>query len=358
MDPSSIEAERAGQSGSAPENQRPRRIRLEPAQVGERLDRTLAELLPELSRTRLKELILDGGVFFEGECLLRPSHKLETPGVLELHRVPRSRERSGAAPGAEPRIVFEDDALIVIDKPAGQIAHPTSVVRGGSVSEWARERFGTLPSVQGADRPGIVHRLDADTSGLMLLARTQASGEALLEAFRERRVDKSYLALVHGEPRFDSDWIEVPIGRSRRRSDRMSVIGSDDEGPQFIGDEVIPFDPVVEAERGLEAATFYLTRERLGRFAFIECRPKTGRTHQIRVHLTHIAHPLVGDRVYPGKKRAPLPREAPALGRHALHAASLGFAHPVTGERVEFHSELPKDMQAFLDWARGVHASK
>ena len=330
---------------------RRRHLALGAAQVGKRLDRALAELLPERSRTRLKELILDGGVWFEGRCLKRPSTRIESTGKLEIRDVPRSRERSGAAPGARPELLHEDEHLAVIDKPAGQISHPTSVVRGGSVSEWAGERWGRLPSPQGEDRPGIVHRLDADTSGLMLVAKSDTAAPALLAAFRDRRVEKVYLALVHGEPRFDSDWIEAPIGRSRKRSDRMSVIEPPTE------EEVVRYremhgEPLPEGDRGLEASTFYMTKERLKRFALVECRPKSGRTHQIRVHLTHIGHPLVGDRVYPGKKHVAVPRGAPSLKRHALHASGLAFEHPATGERMDFASPLPADMQAFLEWAR------
>lgn len=328
----------------------PRRIALPKALIGLRLDRALVELLPGISRTRLKELIVDGGVWFEGECLRRPAMRIEVVGNLEIKDVPRVRERPGAAPGVEPEIVFEDEHLAVIEKPAGQITHPTSVVRGGSVSEWATSHWRALPAPQGDDRPGIVHRLDSDTSGLMVLAKSERAAPLLLEAFRERKVDKGYLALVHGDPRFDSDWIEAPIGRSRKRSDRMSVIeapvlrhfdhgsGESDEAENFVP--------------GLEASTFYITRERLGRFALIECRPKTGRMHQIRVHLTHIGHPLVGDRVYSGRNRVAVPREAPPLKRHALHASALAFLHPVTGEEMKFERDMPADMEGFLQWAR------
>ncbi len=336
----------------------PRKLSLSQAQVGLRLDRALAELLPEISRTRLKELILDGGVWFEGECLRRPSARVETGGEIEIRSVPRARERSGAASEAEPRVLFEDEDLAIIDKPAGQISHPTSVVRGGSVSEWAAARWGELPAPQGEDRPGIVHRLDSDTSGLMIVAKSERAAPALLAAFRDRKVEKRYLALVHGVPRFDSDWIEAPIGRSRKRSDRMSVIENprpEDEPrlePLRIGEEPREPEDKTKGGKGLEASTFYTTRERLGRFALLECQPKTGRTHQIRVHLTHIEHPLVGDRVYPGRKRVELPRQAPPMARHALHAAGLIFEHPVSGESVHFECSMPEDMQRFLAWAR------
>ncbi|HED65764.1 MAG TPA: RluA family pseudouridine synthase, partial [Planctomycetes bacterium] len=195
------------------------------------------------------------------------------------------------------------------------------------------ERYGSLPSPQGEDRPGIVHRLDADTSGLIVVGRSEEAAAGLVEAFRGHRVEKRYLAIVFGVPRFDSDWIEAPLGRATGRADRVRV---------------------VEPGEGRDARTFYRTLERFERFALVEALPETGRTHQIRVHLASIDHPLVGDRVYRGRRglSRKLPREAPAPKRHALHAAGLGFEHPVTGEPLAFESAPPADMERFLRWLR------
>jgi 23S rRNA pseudouridine1911/1915/1917 synthase len=299
--------------------------------AGERLDRVLVQLLGDLSRTRVKELIQDGAVSVDGAPAERVSQQLEAGQRIEIRAVPRSRVRAGGAAGAELVVVFEDEHLVVIDKPAGQLTHPTTVVQGGTVSEAAVARYGSLPAPQGDDRPGIVHRLDADTSGLLVLARSAEAAGPLLAAFRERTVEKRYLALVHGEPRFDSDWITTPVGRSSQRSDRMRT---------------------VPAGAGREAETFYTVLERFERFALVECRPRTGRTHQIRVHLASIEHPLAGDRVYPGRVRAPIPAGAPPLGRHLLHAAGLRFAHPVTGAELALESPLPPDFEAWLAWLR------
>jgi 23S rRNA pseudouridine1911/1915/1917 synthase len=300
--------------------------------AGERLDRALVELLEgSLSRTRIQELIQDGGVRIDGAPAERPAQALEAGQRIELLEVPRSRVRPGGPVGSELQVVFEDEHLAVVDKPAGQLTHPTSVVKGGTVSELATARWGELPSPQGEDRPGVVHRLDADTSGLLVLAKSAAAGETLVEAFRERTVEKRYLALVQGEPRFDSDWITTPIGRTRERPDRMQVL---------------------PAGEGRPAETLYRVLERLGRFALLECKPTTGRTHQIRVHLASIDLPIVGDRVYPGRASALLPKTAPSHERHLLHAAGLSFPHPVSGEPLVFESPLPADFQAWIDWLR------
>jgi 23S rRNA pseudouridine1911/1915/1917 synthase len=303
-----------------------------PELAGARLDVALVDLVGgSLSRTRLKELIRDGGVSVDGQPAARAAQALEVGQRIELRDVPRTRQRAGGPAAGALVVVFEDEHLAVIDKPAGQLAHPTTVVRGGTVSEMALERFGPLPSPQGEDRPGIVHRLDADTSGLLVLAKSAAAAQPLVALFRERAVEKHYHALVHGAPRFDSDWISAELGRDPRHPDRVCVR---------------------PAGEGKPAETFYRVEERFPRFALLTCRPTTGRTHQIRVHLESIAHPVVGDRVYRGRAHAPLPKDAPPLARHLLHAAALRFAHPVSGAALAFESALPLDFAAWVAWLR------
>ena len=299
---------------------------------GMRIDRALTHMLDGVSRARIQELIRDGGVLVDGAKIERLSHPVVAGQVLELREVLRSRERSGGSDeGFE--VVFEDEALAVIHKPRGMVAHPSDIVRGGTVSERAVERWGDLPAAQGEDRPGIVHRLDADTSGLMVVALQDAAAEELVRMFREREVEKEYQAVVFAETRFDSDWIEVSIGRRPDRPDRMSV-----------------------TKDGREAETFYETLERFRDFSYVLARPRTGRTHQIRVHLTHIGHPLVGDRVYRGRTSFKIPSDAPKISRHLLHASSLGFKHPISGEKLSFQVDPPKDMQDVLSWLRETRA--
>jgi 23S rRNA pseudouridine1911/1915/1917 synthase len=298
---------------------------------GERLDRVLPQLWSALSRVRAQELIRDGGVRVNGHPAERPAQLVASGDELEVVEVPSSRLRAGGSVAAELVVLFEDEHLAVVDKPAGQIVHPTSVVRGGTVSELAVARFGKLPAPQGGDRPGIVHRLDADTSGLLVVAKSQEAAEPLVEMFRQRGVEKRYLALVAGEPRFESDWIRSTLGRAQRRSDRVMVLP---EG------------------EGRPAETFYTVQERFERFALLECRPRTGRTHQIRVHLAHVELPVVGDKLYTGRSRRPLPAGAPAASRHMLHAAGLEFAHPVSGAALNFESPIPQDFARWLAWLR------
>ncbi len=311
------------------------RLVVPPELDGERLDLVLVRLSEGLSRTRAQESIRNGAIRIDGRGATRPAERVEAGQRIEILEIEPARARSGGLERAELSVVFEDSDLAVIDKPAGLVTHPSRLVRGGTVAELAAQRFGALPTAQGPDRPGIVHRLDADTSGLMVLAKTEAAAQALVRMFRERQVEKEYFAIVFGEPRFDSEWIEAPIGRTRGRADRMSI---------------------VDVGEGRAARTYYETRARFRGFALLRVRPETGRTHQVRVHLASIGHPLVGDRLYRGSKggRKGLAREMPAgaprIERHALHAASLAFAHPRTGHRSVFRSELPQDMRAFLDW--------
>ncbi|MEO0653220.1 MAG: pseudouridine synthase, partial [Planctomycetota bacterium] len=197
---------------------------------------------------------------------------------------------------------------------------------------------GSLPAVQGDDRPGIVHRLDGATSGVMLIGKTEPAALELRRQFREREVDKTYLALVYGVPRFDSDWIEQPLGRSERAPDRISVVSEDEGRP---------------------AQTFYEVLERFDGYSLLRCKPRTGRTHQIRVHLEWLGHPIVTDKLYLGKKGRPsLPEDAPVPRRQALHALRIEFKHPTRDERVAFEAPFAPDLQAFLDWLRQREAAE
>ncbi len=299
---------------------------------GKRLDQVLGALVSGESRTRLQGWIKEGRVRLEGKVVTKPGLILMTGGELVLDRS-GTRVDASSAEGLDIPIVFLDEHLIAIDKPAGMLTHRNRTGGEASVADWAEARFGPLPSIHGADRPGVAHRLDRETSGLLLLGRTGVALEGLKDAFHARAVRKTYMALVHGSPRFATQWIETPLGRAARSRDRIST--------------------VAEGE-GRPASTYYEVRERFNGFAWLAVIPKTGRTHQVRVHLASGAMPLVGEKLYLPRKGGPwqLPADAPPLTRQALHAAELEFAHPVTGEPMKLAAPLPKDMSDWLDWLR------
>jgi len=221
------------------------------------------------------------------------------------------------------KIVFEDDWLAVIDKPAGLVVHPAPGHFDGTLADMLRARGTTWSLLGGAERPGIVHRLDRDTSGLLVVAKTEAAHRALAAQLRDRTLGRMYIAVVHGGFRETTGTIEAPLARDPRNRKRMAVVDS-----------------------GRSAITDFRVAERLGKFSVLEVHLRTGRTHQIRVHLAYIRHPVVGDTVY-GKPE-------PGLPRIALHAARLTFVHPADGQTRSFESPLPKDIEGFIERARAA----
>jgi 23S rRNA pseudouridine1911/1915/1917 synthase len=325
-------------------------------QLGRRLDHVLVGLISGFSRSRLQALVKDGAVTVGGTVVRKSNFLFEAPAVLEL-ALPEARPAAldvSGAPIRRLRVLHVDADVIVIDKPAGLASHPKlsagpSAPLGGdlvplapagglSVSDLATAEFGALPCGQGLGRPGIVHRLDRLTSGVMILARTEAAMEALMRQFRHRTVEKTYLALVHGEPRFDSLWVDVPLAANPKSPDRQRV--------------ATPAQ--VDSGEARDAETFVEVRERFGVCTLLACRPKTGRTHQIRVHLQHTGLPIVGDRIYHprGGLALPLPPDAPVPQRQCLHASALAFDHPTTGERICCEAPLPADFQSLLQYLR------
>jgi 23S rRNA pseudouridine1911/1915/1917 synthase len=306
-------------------------VRVEvPAEArGRRLDHVLLELLGGgLSRTRLQALIKDGHVRFQGEVVTKPGLLLLEGGeaLVDL----RAAEVPDPAEAQALRVLHADPDLVVLDKPAGLLTHRNAPGGEPGAAEIAEREHGPFPSSEEEGRrPGVVHRLDRETSGVLVLARTPDALAALQAAFRERRVEKTYLALVHGEPRFDSDWIEAALGRSERNKDRVSV--------------------VPEGE-GREAATYYEVRERYPGFALVAVFPKTGRTHQVRVHMAYVGLPLLGDELYRPARRqlSRLPEGVPAPERQMLHASALEFTHPRTGAPLRFEAPLPADFAALV----------
>jgi 23S rRNA pseudouridine1911/1915/1917 synthase len=318
---------------------------------GQRLDQVVCARAEGWSRTKVQALIKAGCVRLSGKTVRKPGLILMEEGEIEVELAMPNAEREKPFP-AELTVIFSDEHLIVVDKPAGMLTHGNAPHERTSVSDLARERFGPLPSSGGAERAGIVHRLDRETSGVMVLARTEEALADLKRQFHERSVAKTYTAIVHGDPRFDSDWIETPLGRKEKARDRISIM------PEGLGREAVTYFEVRERFEASLDPKVQSDRPAIPRAcARLAVFPKTGRTHQVRVHLASIGLPLVGETLYlPRRRAAPeLPLGAPAVGRQALHATELSFQHPITHEPLRFESPPPDDMSRLLTWLR-VHA--
>src|SRR6185437_13896754 len=302
---------------------------------GQRLDRFLVSQLSELSRSRIQSLMDQGRVLVDGVARKASYHVAsgETLGV-EIPPTP------AAGVEAEPiplHILYEDEDVAVINKPAGMIVHPGAGADAGTLVAALLNRFGGsagLSTIGGPLRPGIVHRLDKDTSGAILIARTDEAHRKLVEDFRERRIDKTYVALLHGKIKGDSGSVELAIARDLRRRSRMTA----------------------RRRVGREARTDWRVLLRLKGHTFIEASLYTGRTHQIRVHFSALGHPVVGDTLYgaPRQERA-ASALLPPLNRNFLHAARVAFVHPRTGRRIEVRAPLPPELVDYLAFlARSV----
>jgi 23S rRNA pseudouridine1911/1915/1917 synthase len=326
---------------SAPEG-RPIQIGICGEEAGLRLDRALQRKLPELSRTRLKQLILSGhvmGMAPAAEKALRDPAQRVQIGQNFVVILPQAEAPSPAPQPIPLEILFEDAHLIVIDKPAGMVVHPAPGNPEGTLVNALLAHCGaSLAGIGGVRRPGIVHRLDKDTSGLLVAAKTDAVHQALSRDFALRRIERAYSGIVWGVPAPAAGEISGNIGRSTANRKKMAVVA---------------------AGRGKPAVTRYRIERRFGAeqdpgAALLECRLLTGRTHQIRVHLAHTGHPLVGDPVYGSRAGRAVARSGPvgaavaSFARQALHARLLGFLHPASGERLRFESSLPADMQALI----------
>lgn len=302
---------------------------------GERLDRFLAASIPDWSRSRLQAVIKGGFVRVGGEVARKPGLVLEAEQAIELELpelAPPTTPEGGVI--QELPLLHQDEHLAFVDKPAGLLSHANDHSRRDTVVTLAEAALGPLAPADDPRRRGLVHRLDRLTSGVMVIARTPEALEGLQAQFAAREVRKTYLALVHHEPRFESEWIEARMQRDPRHPERMRVAPEDEEGR--------------------EAATLMERLETFRGHALVAAHPRTGRTHQVRVHLTHAGHPIVGDGVYRhrGALRVPLPAEAPAPRRQCLHASRLELRHPVTGEALAFESPLAADIAGLLDWMR------
>ncbi len=292
-------------------------LQVDPALAGLRLDQALAKLLPKESRSRLARLVEEGAVLVDGECA-RPRHKLRGGERVDVTLLPRPEESAFRPEEISLDVVHEDADVLVISKPAGLVVHPGS-------GNWAGTMLNALlhraPELKTLPRAGIVHRLDKETSGLLVVARHEAAMQDLVRQLQARTVKRTYLAIARGAIAAQGV-IDAPIGRHPAQRTRMAVVPG-----------------------GKPAVTRFRVRERFGAHALLECELETGRTHQIRVHLASIGHPLEGDPVYGARGAARLPRQA-------LHAWKLAFDHPGSGRRASFTAPPPADFEALVEALR------
>jgi len=321
--------------------------------AGWRLDQYVVSVLPALSRSRVQQLVSEGQVLVNG-AEEKASLKLRGGEHVSVHGQQQPAPLETRPEAIPLEVVYEDEHLAVINKPAGMMVHAGSGLTdearsGGTLVNALLHRFPTLSSIGGDLRPGIVHRLDKETSGLIVIARTDEAHEALAAMFSERRMTKTYLALVQGHLAQDAATIQVPIGRDASRRTRMTTRKS---------------------ENARHAVSHYRVVERLstrfGAFTLVRVRIETGRTHQIRVHMSSINHPVVGDTLYGaagrltnqptgGNRKAP--RETLTLNRNFLHSTELEFIHPITQKSLSLQSPLPSELEAFLSQLRGPAAA-
>ena len=305
-----------------------RTFRIDSHEAGARLDAYLASQIEGWSRARLQRLIEAEDVLVNGNPS-KPSYKLRENDELEVELTAPATTTFAAEP-IPIDVIYEDETLVVVNKPAGLVVHPAAGIHSGTLANALAFHFQQLPDRGAEVRPGIVHRLDRDTSGLLVVAKTDAALEHLSDQFRDRTVFKSYVALVHGRVNVESGKIDQPLARDPANRTRMAVVRG-----------------------GRSALSLFRVRQRFDRFTLLDVELKTGRTHQIRVHLAWLKHPVVGDETYGGGRDntiqdVRLRAQVRNLGRHFLHAEKLAFTHPKTEERVEFISSLPRELSELL----------
>ncbi|MGQ9508525.1 MAG: RluA family pseudouridine synthase [Thermodesulfobacteriota bacterium] len=307
---------------------------------GKRIDQFLAEKVLSLSRSQAKTLIERGHVLLN-QRPIKPSTRLKSGDLI-----------SGILPKPQPlyikpesiplSILYEDSSLIVIDKPPGLVVHPAPGNPSGTLVNALLHHCNDLPGINGILRPGIVHRLDKDTSGVMVIAKDDEAYNKLVWQFKNRRVKKTYLAIVYGSFKEEEGVIDIPIGRHIRERKRMSI----------------------KTKKGREAITRWKVLEGFDGYSFLEIHPETGRTHQIRVHLASIGHPILGDPLYgrkskPGALHEPVLRQClKKIGRQALHSFRLEFYHPKTGEPMQFFASIPQDIEDVIELLRAKKKEK
>ena len=310
------------------------RLTVTPEESRRRLDRLLAGRFPSHSRSYLQKLIRGGSVLIGGAAARQPSRAVAVGEVVDV-AFPPPRPTALRPEDVPLSILHEDDDLLVIDKPAGMVVHPGAGAAAGTLVHALLHHCRGLSGIGGVERPGIVHRLDKQTSGVLVAAKNDAAHRALTRQFHDRTVEKEYAAVVWGIPRRRAGVVDLPIGRDRVQRVRISTRTASPRA----------------------AVTAYRVAEPMRGFCLLEVHPRTGRTHQIRVHLKELGHPIVGDAVYGGARwsqaaDAGLRQRLRSFTRLALHARRLSFTHPSTGLRLSFEAPLPADFEALLEALR------
>jgi 23S rRNA pseudouridine1911/1915/1917 synthase len=293
-----------------------------------RLDSALAAALPQYSRARIQALISDAALRINGQIFADAGSKKMSGQTFELN-IPAPVPDKAIAQDIALDIVFEDEHLIIVNKPAGLVVHPAAGHSDGTlVNALLHHCHGKLSGIGGVQRPGIVHRIDKDTSGLLVVAKSDAAHEGLAKLFAAHDIERKYIAIVSGIPAPPAGTVRTQIGRSTTNRKKMAVLPD---------------------SKGRHAVTHYRMAQAFAKTAMVECTLETGRTHQVRVHMAHIGHPLIGDSVYSNRQNHYRigPNQA-KFDRQALHAASLGFIHPITGGTLRFECGIPEDMQLLL----------
>lgn len=296
---------------------------IEEQQQGERIDKALSSLQTEWSRTQIGNWISEGIIQVNGEAV-KAKYKVKAGDVIAID-VPEVEELDVVAENLDLDIVYEDADVLVVNKPKGMVVHPAPGHMTGTLVNGLMYHCKDLSGINGVLRPGIVHRIDKDTSGLLMVAKNDTAHESLVNQLVNKTVTRKYIALVHGHIAHDKGTIDAPIGRDQKDRQKQAVV-----------------------DNGKHAVTHFQVVERFGDYTLLECRLETGRTHQIRVHMNYIGFPLVGDPKYGPKKTID-------FGGQVLHAATLGFDHPSTGEYLEFEASLPADYEQLLNDLRNRH---
>lgn len=298
-------------------------MKISATDAGKRLDSYLADSFEELTRSRVQKLIVQGEIRVNGKEV-RANYKLREADDVEVN-IPDAKEVEITAEEIPLDIVFEDECMLVVNKPQGMVVHPAAGNYSGTLVNALMSHCGdNLSGINGEIRPGILHRIDKDTSGLLMVAKNDRAHMGLSEQIKEHSLTREYLALVHGSLKEDSGTIDAPIGRDEKDRKKMTIT----------------------TKNARNAVTHFFVLERFDKYTFVRCRLETGRTHQIRVHMSKSGHPIVGDPVYGRKK------EEFKLNGQLLHAHMIGFVHPVSGEYMEFSRAIPEYFEAVLEKLR------